>query len=646
MKGSVLMKDYAKVQNRNSWLRHPTLGDPSFDTFQKLGDTVHRSEPPWEWGVNGSLFRDPKTDNWYYYAGIYPYGYAIGPDLPPSTFIIYRSCDKGKSWSCLGPGFQDDFYLTIDGQQALIKSHPDVVMQYDEESDRYWLTYDWGSSGNNWENAHSKNTSDSDSGAGLAWARSPEGPFHPLEIPFFSNKKQYGHLGVFSRGYASTVLKRKDDWIAFILCDADQHFSWGLACMTAPSPEGPWSDVHILLSVERTEYYPAPVEFYPCFTHDGIVYAPATSVSKNRNYQAVFSAVLEEAHRPEAWKLAWDGGFWHGRNLEDEKHGIWGQTINGFVEDGQFYVMYPSKDSRDYGTLSIASRPWDQPFSDGFTFSGHSGKSISPLLAAYKDFTLNMEFTFTGTVGIAFDYGGILGPRAHSSDAVPHASCFDNCYMLMLDESGAVRLERGGQSERELLYAQEHFVKNIQITRLLLENRDGMLKVYVNDECFWSGPVEISHPRPLALVAHEFSILNCTKFQLTGPVFPYELSYNAFDALLGAGQLMDNWQRAEALNFAGTDGFVGEGSVSAKWNFIGSSISLYAPKSPELGEMDILVDGYFYTTISLTAEECMPSTPVYDISGLSQGRHCLSIRPRTGKIALDMVTFGGEVDVE
>ena len=27
---------------------------------------------------------------------------------------------------------------------------------------------------------------------------------------------------------------------------------------------------------------------------------------------------------------------------EDEKYGIWGQTINGFVENGQFYVMYPS----------------------------------------------------------------------------------------------------------------------------------------------------------------------------------------------------------------------------------------------------------------------------------------------------------------
>ena len=109
---------------------------------------------------------------------------------------------------------------------------------------------------------------------------------------------------------------------------------------------------------------------------------------------------------------------------------------------------------------------------------------------------------------------------------------------------------------------------------------------------------------------------------------------------------MSNWQRPDNLKFAGTDGFVGEGGVSAKWNFIGSWVSLYAPKSPDLGEMDILIDGHFYTTICLTAEACIPSTPVYRVSGLFQGRHCLSIRPRTGKIALDIITFGGEISQE
>lgn len=637
------MKDYAKLENRNYWLRHPTLGDPSFDTFEKLGNTVHRSEPPWEWGVNGSLFCDPKTGNWYYYAGIYPYGYAIAPDLPPSIFIIYRSCDKGKSWICLGPGFKEDFSLTVDGQQVSIKYYPDVVLQYDEETDLYWLTYDWGGNGNNWENAHNINSADSDSGAALAWAKSPEGPFHPLEIPFFSNKQQYGKLGLFSRGYASTVLKRKNDWIAFILCDSNQHFSWGLACMTAPTPEGPWSSPHILLSTEREEYYPAPVEFHPCFTYDGVVYAPATSVSKNRNYQAVFSAELEHAHRPEAWSLTWDGNFWHGRALEDEKYGIWGQTINGFVEDGQFYVMYPSKDSRDFGMLSVASRPWDQPFSDGFTLSGHSGKSIVPLLTAYQDFTLDMVCSFTGTIEIAFDYDGILGPQIHSSDATPHTSCYKNCYALQLEENGCIRYVRYYDQKIETLYEGKYHQETSNNIHLLLENRSGVLTIQLNDQVLWNGNINITTPRPLALIAHEFSILHCDKFQIVGNCFPYELHLNAFDALLGAGQLMNDWKKDPSLVYSGTDGFVGEDNVKGKWNFIGDGIVVFSPKSPDLGEMDIWIDGYFYHTVSLKSASNSPSAPVCEISGLAQGRHCLVVKPRSGKIVLDMVTVKGSI---
>ncbi|GEM_PF-3031227 len=51
-----MTKDYAKTENRNCWLRHPTLGDPSFDTFERIS-VIHTSSPPYEWGVNGSIFR-------------------------------------------------------------------------------------------------------------------------------------------------------------------------------------------------------------------------------------------------------------------------------------------------------------------------------------------------------------------------------------------------------------------------------------------------------------------------------------------------------------------------------------------------------------------------------------------------------------
>lgn len=51
------IRDYAKTEHMEKWLRHPVLGDPSFDTFERIG-IVHRSEPPYEWAVNGSIFRD------------------------------------------------------------------------------------------------------------------------------------------------------------------------------------------------------------------------------------------------------------------------------------------------------------------------------------------------------------------------------------------------------------------------------------------------------------------------------------------------------------------------------------------------------------------------------------------------------------
>ena len=63
------------MENMNVWLRHPVLSDPSFDTFEKLGETVHQSEPPYKWAVNGSLFCDPADGAWYYFSGLYGKGY-------------------------------------------------------------------------------------------------------------------------------------------------------------------------------------------------------------------------------------------------------------------------------------------------------------------------------------------------------------------------------------------------------------------------------------------------------------------------------------------------------------------------------------------------------------------------------------------
>ncbi len=629
--------DYAKMDNRDFWLRHPTLGDPSFDTFEKIGDTIHKSETPYEWGVNGSLFVDPKTGNFYLYAGIYPFGYAKS-ETNPCRFLIYKSADEGKTWEHLGYGFELGF--KFDGHDFPSDSCPDVVLTYDEAEDTYWLCYDWCDNNFTWEDAHKSDSCSFDSGAALAWANSPEGPFTRLKKPFFSNKEQFGKFGLFSRGYASTLLKRKNDWIAFTLLDSGKYFSWGLCCMTAKTPHGPWSEPTLLLSSARPEYYPAPVEFHPCFTVGSMVYAPATSVSKNRNYQAVFAADLEQSHMPSTWCLESDGGVWHSRMLKDEKYGIWGQTIHGFVRNNEFYVMYPTKDERGYGTLSVAKRKWNKPFSDGFTFSSHAGKSISPLLAAYKDFTLNAEIDFTGTIEIAFDYSGILGPNMHSSDASPADESLSSYYAVVLNKSGEYKLFK----KDNLLNETELFdgAFRSKINSIIINNRQNTIQLFLNEIQVGQAVIDITGPNPLAVIAHEFSVLNCTKFEIAGKRLPYKLKYNSWEALLNAGQLIENWTKDNTLKFQTKECLTGEGNIKAKWNFIGDGFNIYSPKAQKLGVMKVWIDGCLFGTVPLCSESDETSQIVYSASKLEFGKHCVEVKPYSGLIAVDIIEVNGK----
>nr|WP_304954746.1 hypothetical protein [uncultured Acetatifactor sp.] len=632
--------DYAKKERREAWLRHPVLGDPSFDNFEKIGETVHVSEAPYEWAVNGSIFRDPKTGFWYYYAGLYPYGYMWSPKAPEvqSHFVIYRSMDKGENWECLGPGFPD-FDCHFPGLEGTRMCFPDVVMDYDRETDRYWLTYDWGARYID----RDEGWLGKDGGAALAWAKRPEGPFHKLKRPFWSNTlgKDNRHLGRFDRGYASSVFKRKHDWIAFVLQDSGDYFGWALACRTALDPEGEWSVPRLILSGDRPGYYPALMEFCFCMAPgDGKVYAPATSVAGNRNYQVVFAADLEQAEYPSAWSMIQEGSIWHARPLSDERAGIWGQTIQGFIEDDKFVVMYASKDGRDHGTLSVAAMPLDKPFRDGFAISGHVGKSIAPILAAYSDYRLRMEMTFTGTVEIFLRFGGILGPDGHKSMAVASEETFFSSLSVELEERGGYRIlarDEKGKTETFSCGTLPETPKALEVM-----SYGERLSVKVNGEPVWEGESG-AECRPLAVCAHEYSVLSCSRFEVEGIPCRYTLRYSAEDALLAAMQ-HGSWQPAGGAGFISGRGYIGSGAQCAKWNIRGDGFRVFAPKTPELGNMEIWVDGFLYGTADLCAEQAESSGKVYEVQGLpGDDRHLVMLKGYEGQsFAVDMIEVEGE----
>lgn len=624
------MPDFAKMALRDAWLRHPVLGDPSFDSFEKLGDTVHRSEAPYEWAVNGSLFRDPKDGACYLFGGLYCRGYACD-SRHPSQFNIYRSTDNCAHFEPLGLGFsEENFAFRFRGHDAHVQSCPDVNMFYDEKLGKYLLTYDCSDEGVTWENAHQEIRPDS--GSALAWADSPAGPFHQFPDRVFSNVLSTGRTSIFDRGYATTVLPRKNDYLALVLMDSDKHFAWALAAMTAPSPEGPWSEARIVLSPETDGYYPAPVEFYPAFVHEGTVYAPATSVAGNRNYQALFACDLERAHLATAWRLEQDGSLWHSRPLKDEAYGIWGQTFHGFVHDGQFTVMYPARNNRGFGTLSVARRPWDQPFRDGFTLSGHMNASIAPLLRSHRDFELQADFALTGAAAVYFDFHGVLGPSMISSDAAPHPSSRTAARLVRFDDQGRYALISRSESGAEQTLLEGNV--GAPVTSLRLTRRGDAVALSIN------GRAEQTAMLPgaggaLAIGADKFSVLTCSRFCVEGEAQDGALLWNAQEALLNAGQLESDWEKRPASGVRGGDVFVGEGAVRAKWNFIGDGFTLYAPVGPEFGAALVYVDGFLAGSVPLTRPEGEPSAAIFHMENLEYGRHAVVLRPRRGKIAVD-----------
>lgn len=630
--------DFAQMRHMESWLRHPVLGDPSFDNFQKLYDTVHRSQPPFDWAVNGSIFSDPKTGFWYYYVACYPRDYwELSENL--SHFLIYRSKDKGQTWENLGRGFPD-LSCPFRGLEDASMCAPDAVVFYDSESDKYWMTYDWGTGRISGQGDSFSAELLPDAGVALAWAEQPEGPFHKLDTWVHNNRFGSSRIGRFNRGYSSSTFKRKNDWICFIMQDSGPYYGWGLTCRTAKTPEGPWSEPRLILSPDRPGYYPEIVEFCFCVERDGTIYAPATSVAGNRNYQVVFAADLEEAEHPSAWKMIREGSLWHARPLADERYGIWGQTLQGFVENGNYYTMYVGMDDRTCGTLSVASCPVDQPFKDGFTISGHVSKSVSPILAAYRDYRLDMQLTFTGTVEVFLKYQGIMGPNVCTSNALTDEESFVESLSLELQENRQWRiLLRDAAGELRVLGSG---TANDPIESLQASWQQGALAVTVNGQPSFQEDLQgvleetwtdtaISGQAPLAVCAHEVSILNCSRFEVEGEPLPYTLRYSARDAVLTAMHKLD-WQPAQDYDFLTQKGYVGSREQWVKWNIRGDGFQIWAPRGPELGMAEIWVDGYLYATVDLFAEEKEPSSVVFRQLGIpGEKRHAVVLKGYEGQ---------------
>ncbi len=626
--------DYADSRQCAAWTHHPVFGDPSFDSFERLpGNPVCRGTGDYEWPVNGSLFEDPVSGDWFLYAGFYKEGYAI-VEGAPAQCRVYRSNDKGRTWQDRGWAIAGMGSYVFEGEVSPLGGAPDGCVWHADG--RYYMSFDWYTQDATWANMMSKNDPRVNSGAACAVSDSPEGPFQPI-VALAKTRELVPLLGKYARIYATTIIARKSDWLALSLCDSGVYFGWGLVGQTAPRPEGPWSEPRLLLHPQLDRFHPQLIEFYPQFAHEGYVYAPGTSVAGNRDYQAIFRAPTEEAMESDAWRLCQDGSVWHSDPVESEHAGIWGQTFSGFIDKrGMFTVMFPSRDPDNKGTINLARRPWEKPMrKSGFVVSGHPGPSMTVLRHDTLLRSLSARLLVHGTAQVMWNHSGPFAPDRPEADCRLHPLMRASYDALELggDSWALVRYHDAGQRADIATGA----LADSQERDISLEFDDAGLKVTLDGALCWAGTFPPGKGR-VGLWVESNSHVEAKTFVVDGEVSETAMRFLYTEGIVCAAQRMADWEVVEDESFLYGVGAVSKSArLEVKWNFVGDGLALWAPTGPDYGRGRLLLDGEHLGDIDFGSPHSSASHILYEKRGLPHGRYGVKLQVIDGRIPVDVL---------
>jgi hypothetical protein len=628
--------DFALLPQKDSWLRHPVLGDPSFDTFTRYEQNpIERGTPPFNWPVNGFYFEDPVSGNEYVYVGEYRTGYAMGDDKSKSDIgrscVVYCSEDKGKTWKFKGPVFKDDT-VKLEGEEGIITFAPDVSIVYSEG--KYYMGFDYVTSAFTWDIKGLMH-----GGIAVAVSDRPEGPYSIYGRPAVANKFFYykPYNGKYNRCYAATLLKLKKEWAILFDLDSGPYFSWGFTAITAPSPEGPWSAPVLLNSTDFDHYYPSLLEYFPAYSHNDTIYAPATSVARNRNFQCIFRASYEDVMNPEKWQLWKEGSVWHSINSENEYEGIWGQTFSGSVNDeNRIKVMYPSRDKENRGTINLAFADWSKPQKDtGFVFTGHGSPSFTSISGFYHQPELHADFSYYGTIAVFWNYMAPLGPDHPNADAELNPHMFTSHTRLQFSAGLWLLLEASRDGRTDTI-AWGPLNKSPDI-HLDIRYINQQINISINHEIAWEGTLKNSSYGKCGLFAMNHSGVEMHSFIVNGISGPGYADWLYTEGLLNSGSNLKDWDviENEELFTYGAGAVSKTVTARGKWSITGRGFDLYCPEMPSLGMAEILVNGKVVGIVDLHAEKMVKSQAVFSMRNLAGNKNAIIIRGRNGRIAVD-----------
>jgi hypothetical protein len=523
----------------------------------------------------------------------------------------------GGGWEEMGLAIEGDANM-FDGDNVHPGAMPDVSIVYADG--RYHMVYDWA------------NHANTRGGLAYAWAARPEGPFHRAPCPIHEDTFQTPILGCYVRTYAATLIQRKYDWIIMhdMSTPGNAGGTWALACMTAARPDGPYSSPTLLLYPQADHYLPPYMEYYPAFVHAGYLYAPATSVALNRNYQCLFRAPLEQAHQPAAWEIAQHGSVWHAESNIAEAQGIWGQTFSAQVSPGgTMRVYFTSKTRDDIGTVHLAHRAWNEPFHDGFVLSAPNAAALAVLRGDVTEFTCHVKVNATGAWSLGWQCQGPLGPDTAGWNPQVHPLVRTRRMEVQLDETEWRCVSIDAQGQEHLL---DHGRRETSIVaHLEVSQQTNLVMLRLNGELVSTLAIPALAGR-LELCAAAGTRLQVHACEVKGDLMSSSEVLLATEALAGAGTGIhtQEWQPVQDEHFRFGTGFRNVSSVArAKWNYYGAGFKLYAPRSSAYTKARIIADGVQIGIVDLYAEQEQTSQVVCEAS-LPAGFHAVAIEPLNG----------------
>lgn len=163
----------------------------------------------------------------------------------------------------------------------------------------------------------------------------------------------------------------------------------------------------------------------------------------------------------------------------------------------------------------------------------------------------------------------------------------------------------------------------------------------MNGKEIWKGLMKASGG-VIGLLAESHSHVSVTRFVIAGKRECCTLSFLYTEALLGAGEDPAHWlERWDPAFRFGTGVVRRDDAGRAKWNFMGTGFTLWSPKGPDYGIVEVRLDGTEVSTVDLRSPQLRASQPVFRKTGLADSFHAVVLQPKTGRLVVDSLEVHG-----